>query len=102
MGAKNSEKHKSESTEVEKAMQAPRVKLIQVPACRVTDALLLYFALAPHLLDLLALALNVLERFSSICLGDAEKYCLQPPKPSARRWARHPHPQRIAQPETPH
>ena len=64
--------------------------------------LLLYFAPAPHLLDLLALALNVLERFSTICLGDAEKYCFQPPKPSARRWARHPHPQRIAQPETPH
>ena len=33
---------------------------------------------------------------------NAEKYCFQPPKPSARRWARHPHPQRIAQPETPH
>ena len=76
MGAKNAKGVERESLRELKAMHAPRVKLRQVHARRVSDALLLLSPPALHLLLPHALALHVLGALGAHLLGAAENAML--------------------------
>ena len=93
MGAKNAKGVESESFRELKAMHAPRVKLRQVHARRVSDALLLLLPPALHLLLPHALALHVLGVLGAHLLGAAENAMLGTFAPSSSQRMLRSHPQ---------
>ena len=93
MGAKNAKGVESESFRELKAMHAPRVKLRQVHARRVSDALLLLSPPALHLLLPHALALHVLGVLGAHLLGAAENAMLGTFVPTTSQRMLRSHPQ---------
>ena len=93
MGAKNGKGVESESLRELKAMHAPRVKLRQVHARRVSDALLLLSPPALHLLLPHAVALHVLGVLGAHLLSAAENAMLGTFAPTTSQRMLRSHPQ---------